>query len=244
MTNKMPLNVYDDDTYIVGYPKSGNTWVRFLIGALYNANEVKLGSYDVRGVYNLKELANVKRPRILNSHQPFDPRYPKVIYIVRDPRDVVVSYYHFHRKFYFNHGFQKTFPTFVNEFVAGKVWPGSWGIHVRSWVRNRNKVKNGIIFVKYEDLLKYPTYETKRIMDFLNFSRTNEQIEEAVRQCSFQNLKQYEQKKAAKFFNKSNNNVSFFRKGASGEWRNVLTEREKNAIVAANSLQMKTMGYL
>ena len=34
------------------------------------------------------------RPRVLKSHESFQPHYPSVIYIVRDPRDVAVSYYH------------------------------------------------------------------------------------------------------------------------------------------------------
>jgi hypothetical protein len=38
------------------------------------------------------------RPGIIKSHQYFDPRYKRVIYVVRDPRDVALSQFHFHRK--------------------------------------------------------------------------------------------------------------------------------------------------
>ena len=37
-------------------------------------------------------------PRIIKSHECFEPRYPRAMYIVRDPRDVVISQYHYHRK--------------------------------------------------------------------------------------------------------------------------------------------------
>ena len=46
-----------------------------------------------------KLLRNVPRPRVIKSHEYFDLRYKRLIYIVRDPRDVAVSYFHFHRKF-------------------------------------------------------------------------------------------------------------------------------------------------
>ena len=44
---------------------------------------------------NCQKLAKIPGPRLIKSHEYFDPRYKQVIYIVRDPRDIVISYYHF-----------------------------------------------------------------------------------------------------------------------------------------------------
>jgi len=97
------LAVFPDDTFLVSFPKSGNTWARFLIANLVRPNE-KIDFSNVNRVIpgpevtSNRDLMRVPRPRIVKSHQYFDPRYKQVIYIARDPRDVVVSQYYFQRK--------------------------------------------------------------------------------------------------------------------------------------------------
>src|SRR5207253_5494584 len=93
------LTIYPDDVFLVSYPRSGNTWTRFLIGNLLSINEpVNFANIEskIPEIYNNpnRKLRRLPRPRIIKSHEVFDPRYKKVIYIVRDPRDVAVSYYH------------------------------------------------------------------------------------------------------------------------------------------------------
>src|SRR5664279_2390146 len=87
------FEVFHDDAFIVSFPKSGNTWTRFLIANLLHPEEpANFGNIDrlVPESESLtrNELGRVPRPRIMKSHEYFDARFRKVIYIVRDPRDV------------------------------------------------------------------------------------------------------------------------------------------------------------
>src|SRR5881397_1861057 len=89
------LTVFPDDVFIVSYPRSGNTWTRFLVGNLvYQDEPVTFANIESRipEIYLFPDrvLRSLPRPRMLKSHECFDPRYQRVIYIVRDPRDVVV----------------------------------------------------------------------------------------------------------------------------------------------------------
>src|SRR5215475_9391593 len=87
--------VYPDDTFLVSYPRSGNTWTRFLIANLrYPNRQVSFTTLDEfipdACSQTKASLKRSQRPRLIKTHEYFDPRYKKVIYIVRDPRDVVL----------------------------------------------------------------------------------------------------------------------------------------------------------
>ena len=97
------LTVYPDDTFLVSFPRSGNTWTRFLVCNLINPDDpVNFAQLESRipEIYDVtdRNLRAFPRPRIIKSHECFDPRYKKIIYIVRDPRDVLISYYEFQLK--------------------------------------------------------------------------------------------------------------------------------------------------
>jgi hypothetical protein len=93
------LRTYPDDTFLASYAKSGNTWTRFLVASLLHPGDpmtlVRADELIPSTTLTRRYLNSVPRPRILKSHFPFDPGYRRVIYIVRDPKDVVVSQYHF-----------------------------------------------------------------------------------------------------------------------------------------------------
>ena len=133
------LRIFPDDVFLVSYPKSGNTWTRFLIANLVypekhpdfaNINEL---IPDPEGI-SKRHLEQLPRPRYLKSHQYFDPRYPKIIHIVRDPRDVVLSEYYFDIK---RRAIPDDFPLdkFVSRFVSGELnHPyGTWAENTATW---------------------------------------------------------------------------------------------------------------
>jgi hypothetical protein len=96
-----------DDVFVVAYPGSGGQWLRRLIANLLDppgdnsSSDPSSPVTEANVMSRLPDLyhasrrgfAKMKRPRIIFSHECFDPEYRKVIYLVRDPRDVAVVQY-------------------------------------------------------------------------------------------------------------------------------------------------------
>src|SRR5579859_5681530 len=174
------LTIYPDDVFLVSYPRSGNTWTRFLIGNLIDQTQpVTFSNIESRipEIYFNPDrfMRKLLRPRILKSHECFQPHYPRVIYIVRDPRDVAISFYHHHIKAG-NITDDCPLVKFVPRFIAGEFDPkfGSWRDNVLSWLALRGN-DQAFLLVRYEDLKRDLTHELSKIVAFLQ-------------RCSFPNI--------------------------------------------------------
>jgi hypothetical protein len=243
------VDIFPDDRLLVSYPRSGNTWVRFLIANVMSPDEPATFAniedripdiYKNRG----RPLDHVARPRLLKSHESFDPRYGAVIYIVRDPRDVVVSYYHYQRKV---RRIRDRFPLdrYVARFVSGTVARyGSWGEHVASWLA-AGRGHSAFLLLRYEDLLDHPLRELDRVAAFLHLPRTHRQIAEAVELSSIDRLRTLEAAQADEWITTrgTRKDIPFIRAGSRGGWRSVLSEQSVGQIEAAWGDLMRTFGY-
>ena len=242
--------VYPDDRFLVSYPRSGNTWTRFLIAnLLFPDLEVSFLNIDhlIPDVINInrRELAKIPRPRLIKSHEYFDPRYKKVIYIVRDPRDVVISYYYFLLK----QGFIKdsdSLETFVQRFVDGDVDPefASWNENVLSWVGIRMG-RPGFLLLRYEDLKAKPTHELAKAAEFLGIQRTSESLTRAANLSSVERMRELEARDENEWIGTraKRKDVRFVRTALAGGWRSSLSDNDVAKIENAWGPLMKTLGY-
>jgi hypothetical protein len=243
------VDVFPDDVFLVSYPKSGNTWTRFLIANLAypeknvdftNVNEV---TPDPEAL-SKRRLARLPRPRILKSHQYFDPRYPKVICIVRDPRDVLVSEYHFGIK---RRLLADGFPIeeYAHQFVRREDHPyGNWGDNVGSWFYLRRNSPE-FLLVHYEALLSNGMEEMGRISDFLGIARDRERIRVAIERSSADRMRALEKKQSHLWSStkETRQDRPFVRAANAGAWRSELTAVSVAVVESAWGALMKDLGY-
>ncbi len=244
------LTVFEDDIFLVSYPKSGNTWTKFLVANLYDRKHATTFSSIDRVIPDIymstgKALENMARPRILKSHECFDPRYKKVIYIVRDPRDVSLSYYHHWIKFY---GLADDYPLdkFIVRFIRGELDPyGSWGENVGSWLGARQQDDN-FLLIRYEDLLEHTERELAKTAAFLSWTVSQADIGKAIMLCSPDNMRRLEQdeSQAVRFLKKSRADKFFVRNAKAGAWRTELSSQTAGAIQSAWGKLMQDLNYL
>jgi Sulfotransferase domain len=243
--------VYPDDTFVVSYPRSGNTWTRFLIANLVHADkDVSFANIeklipDTSSQSN-RALKATPRPRIIKTHEYFDHRYPKIIYIVRDPRDVVLSYYDFQRK-YMQIDDQYPLDRYVDDFVNGKLisigW-GTWGENVASWMSTRGR-QNNFLLLRYEDMMRDTARELDRIARFMGIDPTAGRLQRAIDRSSADRMRALEKLEEDKWVATKNRrkDIPFVRVAKSGGWRTALPESCVRQIEAAWSDLMNTLGY-
>lgn len=243
------LAVFPDDTFLVSFPKSGNTWARFLIANLVRPDQ-KIDFANVNGVIpgpevtSNRALLRLPRPRIIKSHQYFDPRYPDVIYIVRDPRDVVVSQYHFQRKRKLI-GDNLPLASFVDRFIAGQTcFYGSWGEHVASWLATRHG-RPGFLLLRYEDMVADTQRELAKVAAFLKVDATSQQLARAVERSSADTMRQLEKSQAQQFSSTKNTrqDIAFVRAARAGGWRESLPEACALQLEEAWGRWIQWLGY-
>ena len=229
--------IRDSDIVIAGYPKSGNTWMQSLVaGILYGIDTQflpdSLAQEIVPDLHCKKYYKRFSDITFFKSHHLPKREYRRVIYLSRDGRDVMLSYWHFNKI----QGMQISFEDFV---LSGKgVFPAKWHEHVESWCEN--KYSADILFVRYEDLLINTIGQLKKICEFAGINREDEMLEKVAIGCSFRNMQKKEKKCGfdCKKWRGDGKSKRFFRKGMQGEYKEkfppailkIFEDKSKNAL--------------
>ena len=235
------LAIFPDDCFLVSYPKSGNTWVRFLLANLICPPGAEI---DFRTVHQFVPEAGrqndiaqaMTRPRILKSHATFQKDFPRVVYLLRDGRDAYVSYYHY-RLLALSAG--TTFAEFLGPLIRSN---NRWSRHVNSWLEQSHSGQQ-VLLVRYEGLLSDPLAELKRIVSFVGLERNLEQMEAAIQRSSFETMRRLEEERG-RLFEKVEGGALFTRKGVAGGWVDFFGAREKELCKAFDGETLLKFGYV
>ncbi len=239
VTSKLIGEIRDTDTFLCSYPKSGNTWLRFIIANGLSNEEISLISVNkhVPDIYNFsKEIKSAEGPRYIKTHHPEFSHFPSCICITRDYRDVLVSYYHYLK----GHGNNISWDHFINSSELLSRPFGYWYQHVALAKKHQAEHPKQILVLRYEDLLDNSKELIKSIFNYLNITPIKP-IEQIDALCRFDTLVDNEKKNGK--LSKSPD-FTFFRQGdkkqwesymSDTEWRTYLNDKEKHA--------MESLGY-
>jgi aryl sulfotransferase len=170
---------------------------------------------------------------------PWQPEGARAVYIVRDPRDVVISWSHHlntdldHAATIMGDGTSDS----PNDRLLAQPLP-SWSCHVRSWLDDCHLPR---LLIRYEEMLDDPARELTRIAGFLALDASEGDIRHAVEVTSFAHLAAAEI--IGGFREATTPGRSFFRKGRSGAWRTDLPESIRQRIEADHGEVMERLGY-
>jgi hypothetical protein len=251
------LGLKPQDIFQASYPRSGSTWLRFMLYEVLRGEEAGFGNIDKcipeidahRGVPPILPGGG----RLIKTHEQYRKDYTRAVFLVRDLRDVLLSNY----ARAVGVGLAPLvsngdLDSFLLSFLKGTaLQQGSWHEHTRSWLESPLAKNGNLMVVRYEDLRKSPEQVIGQLVEFLGVTPDFRVIRKAIEDNSLQQMRAKEDR-AAKVGEHSpllashkNNGEDgrFVRKGAVGGWRNKLTDAQIKIIDQHAGEVLQTLGY-
>nr|XP_020835168.1 LOW QUALITY PROTEIN: sulfotransferase 1C1-like [Phascolarctos cinereus] len=146
-----------------------------------------------------------------------------IIYVARNVKGSVVSYYHFSRTA--SHLPRPgTLEEFIDKFMTGRVLWGSWYDHVKGWWDKKDK--HPFLYLFYEDMKENPKREIQKILKFPEKDVSEDILNEIIYHTSFDIMKQNSMANYTSILRamKTNHSITpFMRKGMPGDWNKHFT---------------------
>nr|XP_039270401.1 sulfotransferase 1C4-like [Styela clava] len=242
----LKFKVREDDVFIVTYPKAGTTWTQEIVWLLCNDGNIEEANKQLltlrspfleivdchlrNGIQSLENWSKSSQ-RVIKTHLPYEllpedirkGKKCKIIYVARNPKDLCVSYYQFHRlaKRMPDPG---TWPEFFTNFCSRKVGFGDWFDHTLKFWEKYQEDKERIYFVTYEDLKKDLRKEVESISKFIEKNFSEQQLDAISEHCTFDSMSKNKSINMSSHPNFMDLTKSkFMRKGQVGDWKNHFT---------------------
>lgn len=232
--------VHPEDTFIVSFPKSGNTWVRFLIACIQDPEaEVSFRNIErfVPDIHKSRERVEaMPPPRFIKCHTPSFDSFPRFVYLLRDGRDAMVSFYHYSVG---RESFSGSLREFIHSDAARRY--GTWIDHTLDAVSYAESHPERVLVVRYEELIAAPMHQARRIAAFCRLGSNEPVVRRAVERCRFSRLQEVERRYGGEVL--KGPTFTFFRCGQEGQWRDAATSRELAPFIEAAEPALSSLGY-
>jgi len=230
------------DAFVAGYARTGSVWLRFLLYELlaHDTARFDLVNRHIPDVGRHKHSACLLPGggRLLKTHEPYRKEYRKAIYMVRDPRDVILSEYAFYAQ---SRRIDCTFQEFFPLFLQGKSnGYGRWADHVRSWLESPIAANGNLLVIRFEELKRDTESGLSRALEFLDGHADADQIRRAIANNTVAKMQEKETQSPQLVTREGHR---YIRAGAAGGWQKKLSLAEIQMIERHAGDMLPRMGY-
>jgi len=228
-----------EDIFIAGYPKSGNTWLQCLLAGVIFGIDVRLTPDSlvqtlVPDTHYQQFYKRFVTPTFFKTHSLPEPKYRRVIYLARDGRDVMVSYFHFLSAL-------GNAPDFLKLVTTGEgLFPCQWHEHVEAWMANPYEAQ--MIVIRYEALNKDPVTALQTICDFADLKRERSLLERVAQSSTFAMMSERERKLGWENTGWPKDKA-FMRRGIVGSYEDEMPDTVLRAFMASSLPAINLLGY-
>ena len=253
--------------WIASYPKSGNTWVRFLACNLIFGRQDSGAALSVLAPDAHESgplIAKTDSALLAKTHFAFSARMPleertyAAVYVVRDPADVLLSNYHYSRRSGEAAEGVKAFDEYVESFILNRGDPrwlqhgmGTWEENVRSWLDPRHPFP--VLCIRYEDMIADPTPAGEALARLVRPNSSAEEVRRAVADSSFHRMREIEesdirQRRPGIFYKpylqqSIDAGIRFMRSGVVGDGVMRLTAEQRGRLRCTFKPLLEQLGY-
>lgn len=237
----------EEDGFVVSYPRSGTTWMRFLLYEALTGLPAEFETlYKAIPYIGRQRGAPTLIPpegRLIFSHETHPIGARRTTYIVRDPRSVILSHYRFHKR---RGEFDGTFEDFFQQFLDGKTNPfGAWDAHVNFWLDSEAGRGGNLHMIKFEDLRRDTAGVLEGVIDFFGRPVDRERIGQAVANNDLEHMREKEDSAPAgdHFARTKNPKIRFVGAGASSGWKEELNPDQIAQMARRLGPTLRRLGY-
>lgn len=235
--------LHPDDVLLASYPRSGSTWLRFMLADLL-APGMEWDDVN-RVIPYVGEHRRAPHPlldggRLVKTHETATGPVRRAVYLARDPRDVVLSEY----RLSLRGGSHETLDSYVARWVVGKAGPfGRWGNHVEYWLERPQASGIELLVIRFEELTADALSTLARIVEWIGIPADEDGLRAAVEGNTIGKMREKEDRAPKGEVRPHDGTHRFVGEGAAGGWRDKLDERQVRLITESATHALERLGY-
>lgn len=239
-------DVRAEDVLIASYPRSGSTWLRFLLTelAMEMPAEWPLVNAVIPDAGRHAEAPAIVPGggRLIKTHDRFHGACRRAVYLVRDIRDVILSEYRWELR----DGVDRTLDEHIDLALRDRLPTnlfGSWRDHVMFWLDSAPARRGDLLLLKFEEFRQDPHGELRKILAFLGIDATDAAIEAAIRNSSVEKMRERESRAVNAGISAGDPRYPWIGQGAVMGWRSKLTPDQGRRLETRMGDALTRLGY-